>query len=65
MSISNQSATSAIESISNIRVPNSKLAREIIEFILDTESDLLFNHSSRVYYFGATRGTTKGPRVRS
>ena len=38
--------------ISGIRVPDSKLANEITEFIRDTEPALLFNHSSRVYYFG-------------
>ncbi len=52
-------ATAAHEpttSISGIQVPDSKLAREITEFIRDTESTLLFNHSSRVYYFGALAG---------
>lgn len=39
-----------------IKVPDSKLAGEITEFIRDTESDLLFNHSSRVYCFGALAG---------
>jgi hypothetical protein len=42
--------------ISGIRVPDSKLANEITEFIRDTEPALLFNHSSRVYYFGALAG---------
>jgi hypothetical protein len=42
--------------ISGIRVPDSKLAGEITEFIRDTEPTLLFNHSSRVYYFGALAG---------
>lgn len=41
---------------SGIHVPDSKLAHEITEFIRDTESDLLFNHSSRVYCFGALAG---------
>ena len=42
--------------ISGIKVPDSKLANEIREFIRDTESTLLFNHSSRVYFFGALSG---------
>jgi hypothetical protein len=46
--------------ISGIRVPDSKLASEITEFIRDTESTLLFNHSSRVYYFGALAGKRRG-----
>jgi hypothetical protein len=42
--------------ISGISIPDSTLANEITEFIRDTESTLLFNHSSRVYYFGALAG---------
>ncbi len=42
--------------VSGVQVPDSKLAREITEYIRDTESTLLFNHSSRVYYFGALAG---------
>src|ERR1700722_12773299 len=40
----------------SINIPDSKFASEITEFVRDTESDLLFNHSSRVYYFGALAG---------
>jgi len=46
--------------IPGIRVPDSKFANEITEFIRDTESTLLFNHSSRVYYFGALAGRRRG-----
>ncbi|HEX4664538.1 MAG TPA: HD domain-containing protein, partial [Terriglobales bacterium] len=46
--------------ISGISIPDSKLANEITEFIRDTESTLLFNHSSRVYYFGALAGQRRG-----
>jgi len=46
--------------IAGIRVPDSKFANEITEFIRDTESTLLFNHSSRVYYFGALAGRRRG-----
>src|SRR6202035_212468 len=46
--------------ISGISVPDSKLANEITEFIRDTEPTLLFNHSSRVYYFGALAGQRRG-----
>jgi hypothetical protein len=46
--------------ISGITIPGSKLAHEITEFIRDTESTLLFNHSSRVYYFGALAGQRHG-----
>ncbi|MHC1479140.1 HD domain-containing protein [Frateuria aurantia] len=46
--------------IDSVRIPDSQLAREITEYIRDTESELLFNHSSRVYYFGALAGEKKG-----
>jgi len=46
--------------ISGISIPDSKLANEITEFIRDTEPALLFNHSSRVYYFGALGGQRRG-----
>jgi hypothetical protein len=52
--------TSGVPLISGISVPDSKLANEITEFIRDTESTLLFNHSSRVYYFGALAGHRRG-----
>jgi HD superfamily phosphodiesterase len=51
---------SSTRTISGIGVPDSKLAREITEFIHDTETELLFNHSSRVYYFGALAGNQRG-----
>ena len=47
-------------SIDGIVIPDSKLAREITEFVRDTETPLLFNHSSRVYYFGALAGKQRG-----
>ncbi|MFT8797208.1 MAG: HD domain-containing protein [Acetobacter malorum] len=43
-----------------IKIPDSKLAREISELIRDTESELLFNHSNRVYLFGALAGQRRG-----
>jgi hypothetical protein len=54
MTIATQTSPTAL--ISGITVPDSKLAREITEFIRDAEPALLFNHSSRVYYFGALAG---------
>ena len=48
--------------LAGIRVPDSKLAREITELVRDTESPLLFHHSSRVYYWGALGGKRRGLR---
>jgi len=47
-------------SIAGITVPDSRLAREVTEMVRDTESELLFNHSSRVYFFGAIAGQQRG-----
>jgi hypothetical protein len=58
MTIATQVSQAAL--ISGITIPGSKLAHEITEFIRDTESTLLFNHSSRVYYFGALAGQRHG-----
>jgi len=43
-----------------VSLPNSTLVREATEFVRDTESELLFNHSSRVYCFGSLAGERKG-----
>ena len=48
--------------LEGIRIPDSKLAREIMELVRDTEPPLLFHHSSRVYYWGALAGKRRGLR---
>ncbi|GFG84987.1 HD domain-containing protein [Mycolicibacter algericus] len=53
-------ATQSIETIADITIPGTALAREITEFIRDTEDDLLFNHSRRVFLFGALQGRRRG-----
>lgn len=40
----------------SITPPDSQLAREITELVRDTESPLLFHHSSRVFHFAALAG---------
>jgi HD domain-containing protein len=46
--------------IAGIDIPDSKLARAITELVRDTESPLLFHHSSRVFFFGALAGRHRG-----
>lgn len=48
--------------ICGVRIPDSRIARDITQLILDTESDLLFRHSVRVYYWGALAGKRHGLR---
>lgn len=45
---------------SGITIPDSKLANEVTEFVRDTASELLFNHSTRVYLWAALTGERKG-----
>jgi hypothetical protein len=52
--------TTEATSISGVMVPDSKLAREATELVRHTESPLLFNHSTRVYYFGSLAGERQG-----
>ncbi|HET9889179.1 MAG TPA: HD domain-containing protein, partial [Mycobacterium sp.] len=52
--------TSSIDTVAGIRVPDTALAREVTEFIRDTEDELLFNHSRRVFFFGALQGMRRG-----
>src|SRR6201987_5239366 len=46
--------------VEGVGIPDCKLAREITELVRDTETPLLFHHSSRVYYFGALAGKHRG-----
>ena len=48
--------------IDALKAPDSKLAREIAELVRDTETPLLFHHSSRVYHWGALTGRRRGLR---
>src|ERR1700716_1107484 len=49
-----------MKDIAGIKNPDSKMARDLTQFIRDTEPDLLFHHSTRVYLFGALTGERKG-----
>ena len=46
--------------IAGIVIPDTPLVREITEYIRDTEDELLFNHSRRVFLFGALQGHRRG-----
>lgn len=50
----------AVVDYSGVRIPDSKIAREASEFIRETESTLLFDHSTRVYLWGAMAGHRAG-----
>jgi HD domain len=46
--------------VAGIVIPDTPLVREITEYIRDTEDELLFNHSRRVFFFGALQGHRRG-----
>jgi HD domain len=46
--------------VGGVSIPDSKMTRDLTQFIRDTESELLFHHSTRVYLFGALTGRRKG-----
>ena len=47
------------EIIAGIRIPDSQMAREATQLVRDTEPDLLYHHSRRVFLFGALAGERK------
>jgi hypothetical protein len=53
-------ATQSTENIAGIVVPDTPLVREVTDFIREAEDDLLFDHSRRVFLFGALQGRRLG-----
>jgi hypothetical protein len=51
--------THAADSVAGQTVPETSLARDITGYVRETE-DELFDHSSRVYFFGALQGQRRG-----
>jgi hypothetical protein len=45
--------------IAGVKIPDSKMAREVTQLIRDTESQLLFDHSARVYFWAALTAKRK------
>ena len=43
-----------------IEIPGTALAREATEYVRDTAGPLLYDHSARVYQFGALQGRRRG-----
>lgn len=55
-----QAVPKAGDEVLGVKIPDSKLARDAAQAIRDTETDLLFQHSMRVYYWAALAGKRKG-----
>lgn len=48
--------------IAGVRLPDSAMARAATALVRDTEDDLLYNHSRRVFLWGALTGERRGLR---
>ena len=53
------------EIIAGLRVPDSAIARAATQLVRDTEDDLLYNHSRRVFLWGALTGERRGLKYES
>jgi len=51
------------QTIAEITIPDSALARDAAELVRAEAGELLFNHSSRVFWFGALTGRARGLAV--
>src|ERR1700723_1625846 len=52
--------TQSVGTIADIDIPDTPLVRAITEYIRAAEEDLLFDHSRRVFLFGALQGRRRG-----
>jgi HD domain len=55
-------STTSVETIADIVIPDTALVRDVTAFIREAENDLLFDHSRRVFLFGALQGRRRGLR---
>src|SRR5260370_15771058 len=53
-------STTSVETIADIVIPDTALVRDVTAFIREAENDLLFDHSRRVFLFGAFQGRRLG-----
>jgi len=51
--------TAEPKTVAGVKIPDSTMAKAATELVRDTETDLLFHHSSRVFLFGALTGERK------
>ena len=48
------------QTAAGVTVPDTKLAREATELVREVATDLVYNHSRRVYWFGSLQGRNRG-----
>jgi hypothetical protein len=52
--------TTPVTTIAGITIPDSSLARDTTEFVRDTSTELLYDHSRRVFLWGSLVGAERG-----
>ena len=55
-------SASMSNTIADIQLPDTPLVRDVTDYIRAQENDLLFDHSRRVFFFGALQGLRRGLR---
>ncbi|MCG7608702.1 MULTISPECIES: HD domain-containing protein [Mycobacterium] len=53
-------AAPSVDTVYDIALPDTPLVRDVTEFARDALDDLLFDHSRRVFFFGALQGRRRG-----
>jgi HD domain len=53
-------SASMSNTIADIQLPDTPLVRDVTDYIRAQENDLLFDHSRRVFFFGALQGLRRG-----
>jgi hypothetical protein len=48
------------QTAAGVTIPDTKLAREATELVRDSTTDLVYNHSRRVFWFGSLQGRNRG-----
>jgi hypothetical protein len=48
------------QAAAGVTVPDTKLTRDATDLVRDTTTDLIYNHSRRVFWFGSLQGRNRG-----
>ena len=48
------------QTAAGVTIPDTKLARDATELVRDSTTDLIYNHSRRVFWFGSLQGRNRG-----
>ena len=48
------------QTAAGVTIPDTKLARDATDLVRDSTTDLVYNHSRRVFWFGSVQGRNRG-----